>query len=87
MKFQTHAMKNEQKFNFRKNKNRKTLAFSVVRIVLNIKILSLTMAHNNPTVAKLDKIFSDIIHNGNKKHCSILGKGDVEFFAKKNKEN
>ena len=34
------------------------------------------------TLANLDENISGSIHNDNKTHSAILGKGDVEFFAK-----
>ena len=44
------------------------------------------MITDKSTFANLDEYFSGIIHNANKTHSAILGKGDVEFFAKNSNE-
>ena len=44
------------------------------------------MIKDKSTFANLDQNFSGIIHNANKTHSAILGKGDVEFFAKNSNE-
>ena len=44
------------------------------------------MIKDKSTFASLDENLSGIIHNANKKHSSILGKGDVEFSAKNSNE-
>ena len=44
------------------------------------------MIKDKSTFANLDENFSGIIHNANKTHSAILGKGDVEFFVKNSNE-
>ena len=44
------------------------------------------MTKDESTFANLDENFLGIIHNANKTHSAILGKGDVEFFAKNSNE-
>ena len=44
------------------------------------------MIKDKSTFANLDDNFLGIIHRANKKHSAILGKGDVEFFAKNSNE-
>ena len=44
------------------------------------------MITDKSTFANLDEYVSGIIHNANKTHSAILGKGDVEFFAKNSNE-
>ena len=44
------------------------------------------MIKDKSIFANLDESFSGIIHNANKTHSAILGKGDVEFFAKNSNE-
>ena len=44
------------------------------------------MIKDKSTFANLDENFSGIIQNANKTHSAILGKGDVEFFAKNSNE-
>ena len=44
------------------------------------------MIKDKSAFANLDENFSDIIQNANKTHSAILGRGDVEFFAKNSNE-
>ena len=54
--------------------------------MLNTKIHDIgatnLMINDKTPFANLDENFSSIIHNDNKRHSSILGKVDVEFFTK-----
>ena len=44
------------------------------------------MVNDKITFANLDENFSGMTHNAHKTHSSILGNGDIEFFAKNSSE-
>ena len=98
-KFESHAMKNERKNNSKESQNlvseeQEEESFSFFSsencnerqdFIIDSGATNY-MIKDKSTFANLDENFSGIIHNANKTHSAILGKGDVEFFAKNSNE-
>ena len=98
-KFESYAMKNERKNNSKESQNlvseeqeeESFSFFSSENCVEHQDFIIDSGATNymikdRSNFANLDENFSGIIHNANKTHSAILGKGDVEFFAKNSNE-
>ena len=85
-KMNKEIIRKKDKIKFQKNNKRKILEFFGLRIVLNIRNLSLNQAQQTTllkpiiTFAKLDQNFSGIFQNA-KSYSSIFVK-DVKFFPK-----
>ena len=98
-KFESQAMKNERKNNSKESQilvseEQEEESFSFFSsencvehqdFIIDSGAINY-MFKDKSTFANLDETFSVIIHNANKTHSAILGKGYVEFFAKNGNE-
>ena len=93
-KLESHAMKNERKNNPKESQNlvseeqeEESFSFFSSENCIEHQDFIIDsgptnyMIKDKSTFAYLDENFSGIIHNANKTHSAILGKGDVEFFC------
>ena len=98
-KFESHAMKIERKNDSNESQNlvskeqeEESFCFCSIEICNEHQDFIIDSGETNYmfkekiTFANVDENFSGIVHNANKTHSAILGKVDVEFFAKNSNE-